>query len=601
VAVTSIYCDAQVTSKGYKINPDGSLLVGQTQTGAVKTSFGYAINPDGSLAISATKQAGAYVTSTQLTINPDGSVFTTGGSGGGGGSGTINSGTGGFYAWYPITGTAVSSNPNLDDGVTSANTLTYAGSGGISASAGPIQTQSSISAGYLALVGKAVSPSVIANSAGWMAPTSATFTGYALQFPTTAPSGTQYLGCGTPVLGISTCTFNTVSGGGAVSSVSNTDSTLTISPTTGAVIGSLNLAHANAWTATQTFSGIIDSGITASTSPICPNGTGGLFTTVGCAGGGGAVSSVSNSDGTLTITPTTGAVVGSLNLANANTWTGVQTISPTVSGAATTASLTIAPTWNTTGVVDAALTINPTNTASGAGSLLIDAQLAGTSMMTVDKAGNLALASNGKVGGVLTTSNVVLCGGQAATCSSSTAGIVGGALVRGSDNTNTNAAAKSGYAILRGGILNTASIVAGEVEGTSQIGNGYFKGTIANVGDVVCMTTTAFTVTDCPTTPGTNVVGIATNTTNPIGVVSYGTAAVFLDAALTAIGDNVCLSTTTAGAGHDNGSPTTPCALGTAVGVIVASSGSVTQMSGATTGSVTLSTTLVLVQLHISQ
>lgn len=42
------------------------------------------------------------------------------------------------------------------------------------------------------------------------------------------------------------------SGGGAVSSVANSDSTLTISPTTGAVVASLNLAHANTWTAPVT-------------------------------------------------------------------------------------------------------------------------------------------------------------------------------------------------------------------------------------------------------------------------------------------------------------------------------------------------------------
>lgn len=42
-------------------------------------------------------------------------------------------------------------------------------------------------------------------------------------------------------------------------------------------------------------------------------------------GGSGAVSSVSNSDGTLTISPTTGAVVASLALGHANTWTGAQT------------------------------------------------------------------------------------------------------------------------------------------------------------------------------------------------------------------------------------------------------------------------------------
>lgn len=44
-------------------------------------------------------------------------------------------------------------------------------------------------------------------------------------------------------------------------------------------------------------------------------------------GSGGGVSSVSNSDGTLTISPTSGAVVGSLNLANSNIWTGSQTFS----------------------------------------------------------------------------------------------------------------------------------------------------------------------------------------------------------------------------------------------------------------------------------
>lgn len=38
----------------------------------------------------------------------------------------------------------------------------------------------------------------------------------------------------------------------------------------------------------------------------------------------GAISSVSNSDGTLTISPTTGAVVASLALGHANTWTGAQ-------------------------------------------------------------------------------------------------------------------------------------------------------------------------------------------------------------------------------------------------------------------------------------
>lgn len=53
----------------------------------------------------------------------------------------------------------------------------------------------------------------------------------------------------------------------------------------------------------------------------------------------GGVSSVSNSDTTLTISPTTGAVVASLNLAKANTWTGLQTL--TIDNATTNAVTTV--------------------------------------------------------------------------------------------------------------------------------------------------------------------------------------------------------------------------------------------------------------------
>lgn len=53
-------------------------------------------------------------------------------TGGGGGAGTVNSGTAGHYTYYATSSTTVSSNANLDDGATTANTLTYAGSGGVS-------------------------------------------------------------------------------------------------------------------------------------------------------------------------------------------------------------------------------------------------------------------------------------------------------------------------------------------------------------------------------------------------------------------------------------------------------------------------------------
>lgn len=47
------------------------------------------------------------------------------------------------------------------------------------------------------------------------------------------------------------------------------------------------------------------------------------------SGSAGGVASVSNVDGTLTISPTTGAVIASINLANSNAWTAAQTIQST--------------------------------------------------------------------------------------------------------------------------------------------------------------------------------------------------------------------------------------------------------------------------------
>jgi len=172
-----------------------------------------------------------------------------------------------------------------------------------------------------------------------------------------------------------------------VTSVTAGNSTLTISPTTGAVVASLNLNNANNWTAAQTFSANAAtnqiSAISAAGLGLYDDGGNGIFvkdggnvgigTTdpsqkldvagavrLGAAGGandilnttaaggaasgalywgdeqiaylsdisgGGAVTSVSAGDSTLTISPTTGAVVASLNLGNANTWTGLQTFS----------------------------------------------------------------------------------------------------------------------------------------------------------------------------------------------------------------------------------------------------------------------------------
>ncbi len=54
---------------------------------------------------------------------------------------------------------------------------------------------------------------------------------------------------------------------GGVSSVSNSDGSLTISPINGAVVASLNPAHANTWTATQT--GAVSGGVSSFISQGC--------------------------------------------------------------------------------------------------------------------------------------------------------------------------------------------------------------------------------------------------------------------------------------------------------------------------------------------
>ncbi len=76
---------------------------------------------------------------------------------------------------------------------------------------------------------------------------------------------------------------------------------------------------------TTTLRGLTVNGSATSTSNVGFNITTGCYAVNGtCLSTGGGVSSVSNADGSLTISPTTGAVVASLNLANANTWIGLQ-------------------------------------------------------------------------------------------------------------------------------------------------------------------------------------------------------------------------------------------------------------------------------------
>lgn len=119
-------------------------------------------------------------------------------------------------------------------------------------------------------------------------------------------------------------------GGGAVSSVSNIDGSLTISPTTGSIIASLNVGNANTWTGIQTFTnGFVNNATSTGSKGF--NISAGCFAInnvcVGTGSGTGTVTSVSGSGGSTGLTLTGGPITttgtltlgGTLGIANGGT------------------------------------------------------------------------------------------------------------------------------------------------------------------------------------------------------------------------------------------------------------------------------------------
>lgn len=290
--------------------------------------------------------------------------------------------------------------------------------------------------------------------------------------------------------------------------------------------------------------------------------------------------------------------------ASGSTATPLSVVQGSVTGTNSTPAMQVTTTWNNASLTGEGLLIGITDTASLGGSLALDIQRPlGSSQFSVDKAGDVILNAGDAIGGNSVGANISYCGGLVAStaCISSNNATLGGAIFQGGDASGTGSGVKAGFAILRGGMLTNAAPNAAALEGTTEIGYGYLKGSaLAATGDVVCGTTTAFTVTDCSHTgPAVNIIGIATNTANPIGVVAEGTVPVATDGAVT-IGHILCMGTTTDGQAHDNG--TAACATaGTTIGVVIATSGSVRTMQGASQGLTALSTTLPLVQLHIGK
>ena len=271
-----------------------------------------------------------------------------------------------------------------------------------------------------------------------------------------------------------------------------------------------------------------------------------------------------------------------------------------ITGTPNVPAIAITSTINNAGNSTALINVALTNTSSSSPALLnFTSGTSGTTQeLLSDALGNIQIA--GTVSTTTAGGFLEFCGGNAVVCVTSSATQLGSTMMTGESNGSSSSGAKAGASILSGGFLTNATPNAAALPGVVQVQAAYVKGSaIAAVGDVMCGTTTAFQVTDCPL-GAVNVIGIANTTANPVGVISDGQAVVKFDGTVT-LGDMACAppaGTGTAGQAHDNG--TTACPPGSSLGTIVADSGVITVIAATAKTTVTMSTTLALVQLHIT-
>lgn len=348
-------------------------------------------------------------------------------------------------------------------------------------------------------------------------------------------------------------------GSGAVSSVSNSDSTLTISPTTGSVVASLNLGHANTWSATQTF---VTPVLGTPTSGTLTNTTGYLWSNLAAPTANlGPLAMAANTSIFTTTTAeaqmfawknttaaTSGTSQGSPVLAICGrAWVGSDaedclTLSE-LPGNGANAAITqvLGHTGSSTGTVTVSVpNLNATTSVS-----------TGTAPATVFGTGGGISSTEGTIATGLTTTDTISANSTLHCYDINNNNVEYGCI------TGAAAALTSNQALNGGG---GQAIVAGFTDTAGTVTSGH----------LACYTASN-TIGNCTGTPSNNVIGVFNSSTTWI---ASGEVSVTLDATVSVtFGDNVCVSSS-AGLSHDNG--VTACPTGQGIGVVKTTAASVT-------------------------
>jgi hypothetical protein len=321
----------------------------------------------------------------------------------GSGSGNMNDGGGSTTAGYfPITSTTAHDytvDANLNDGHTAANTLTYAGTGGINASAGPVEGTAGIfnspSANALSIINSGASVAVFdENNTSTTPKTSVCY------FQAILSSNTEDLSCNgatlSPLETVATLTtFATNSGGG--NTINATQINGGSVPASANVLGSNSSSQPIAATAAQIVAQISTTAVTNATN--AANLEGGATYAIPYQLGVGSTSFFAAVDNAVVVTSSSGLPSESTTLPS-----GLTIPSPTVTGTLTGAAA------NFSGNVSVAGHLNQSSANEFAGSCSIAASATScTATIAGAFTGTPLCFASAQSTGALNNANLIVC------------------------------------------------------------------------------------------------------------------------------------------------------------------------------------------------